>query len=168
VYGWPRSRLAEVARQDAQSGAAIAARFPDRFVWDWYGRPEQRERLRRDALARFLVDLERTPRRYVAGVLPRLPVRSRVFGLALCSHLLFTWADQLGLDWHRRALRELTRVAEEVRVFPTVVQGAGEPVPFWDQLVTSLASDGVATREQRVDYEFQRGADRMLVATAGG
>jgi SAM-dependent methyltransferase len=160
--------VAEVARRDAASGGAILGQHPDRFVWNWYGRPEQRERLRRDALARFLLDLDRSPGRYVAAALPRLPFRDGSFGLAVCSHLLFTWADQLGLEWHRAALRELTRVAVQVRVFPTVVQGAGEPVPFWDELMRVLADDGLVVAERRVDYEFQRGADRMLVAAARG
>ena len=83
-----------------------------------------------------------------------------------CSHLLFTWADQLGYDWHLASLRELVRVADEVRVFPTVMQGPDNLVPFWDELMTELRADGVKHETRRVDYEFQVGAQEMLVLTS--
>jgi hypothetical protein len=54
-------------------------------------------------------------------------------------------------------------VSREVRVFPTVLQGAGDPVPFWDALVEQLRRDGTHVDVRRVPYEFQVGADSMLV-----
>jgi hypothetical protein len=97
--------------------------------------------------------------------LPDLPLASAEFDLAVCSHLLFTWADELGRDWHRAAIVELARVAREVRVYPTVMQGAGDPVPFWDALMTDLAGAGLRSELRDVGYRFQVGADRMLVVT---
>ncbi|HEY3005001.1 MAG TPA: hypothetical protein VGJ44_21825, partial [Kribbellaceae bacterium] len=85
------------------------------------------------------------------------------FELALCSHLLFTWSDQLGEAWHLAALRELCRVAAEVRVFPLVVQGNGAPVLFLDPVRRAFEAEGVASSVRKVPYEFQRGADEMLV-----
>jgi hypothetical protein len=81
--------------------------------------------------------------------------------------LLFTWADRLGLDWHRAALVELARVAREVRVFPTVMQGPGDPVPFWDTLLDDLARTGLRSELRHVPYEFQVGANQMLVVRPG-
>jgi len=121
--------------------------------------------LRTRALAQFLPDLVMHPERYVAGQLPQLPFRDRAFDLAVCSHLLFTWADQLGLDWHCAALLELSRVASQVRVFPTVVQGPGQPVPFWDELMARLSDAGLVAERRAVPYVFQVGADTMLVVT---
>lgn len=95
--------------------------------------------------------------------LPRLPFRDDAFELAVCSHLLFTWADQLGLEWHRAALFELARVAGEVRVFPTIMQGPGEAVPFWGTLMSDLSEAGLRTESREVPYEFQVGGNRMLV-----
>jgi hypothetical protein len=165
AYALPREELARLGRADLDRGSAIAEDYPDRFTFGWYGRPERRLTLRKSALAQFLMDLATHPARYIAGQLPQLPFRDASYDLALCSHLLFTWADQLGLDWHRAALVELVRVAREVRVFPTVVQGPGEPVPFWDELMSSLASEGLHVRGLPVPYEFQRGANTMLVVT---
>jgi len=165
AYAAGRAELAELGRDDLQRGSEIAERFPDRFVWDWFGDPQRRQALRSRALAEFLTDLVRRPGGYLAAALPALPFRGGAFDLALSSHLLFTWADQLGLDWHHGAVRELARVSREVRLFPTVMQGPGDPVPFWDDLLARLAADGLNCRLQRVGYEFQKGADQMLVIT---
>jgi SAM-dependent methyltransferase len=163
AYALSGDELARLGHDDLERGGAIASQFPDRFTFDWYGDPERRLKLRKGALAQFLVDLATHPERYLAGQLPQLPFRDASFDLAVCSHLLFTWADQLGLDWHRAALLELTRVARQVRVFPTVMQGSGQPVPFWDELMSTLADAGLRVELRRVPYEFQIGANTMLV-----
>lgn len=166
AYALSKDALTDQARIDAGRGRGIAEAYADRFTWDWYGEPERRDRMRQQALARFVTDRVVTPGRYVAGQLPQLPFRDQVFDLALCSHLLFTWADVLGRAWHAAALAELARVAREVRVFPTVVQGPGEPVPFWAELMDDVVEAGLHAELRRVGYEFQVGADQMLVVTA--
>lgn len=165
AYALTRDELARLGHDDLARGTAIADQYADRFTFDWYGDPTRRVTLRKSALAQFLMDVAMSPGRYVAGQLPQLPFRDNAFELAVCSHLLFTWADELGLEWHRAALLELARVAREVRVFPTVVQGPGEPVPFWDELMSDVADAGVTTERRRVPYEFQVGANTMLVVT---
>ncbi|MBV9293588.1 MAG: class I SAM-dependent methyltransferase [Frankiales bacterium] len=163
AYAVGGTRIAELGRVDLERGSAIAAEFPDRFVWDWFGDPQRRQAMRSRALAEFLTDLVSRPGGYLAAALPALPFRDGAFDLAISSHLLFTWADQLGLDWHHAAVRELARVAREVRLFPTVLQGAGDPVPFWAELMARLDADGLRCHRQRVPYEFQKGVDEMLV-----
>ena len=167
VYASGRDELAETGRRGLHDGNAIAERLPGRFTWEWYGSVEARQRMRARALAEFLIDLAEHPARYVTASLPALPFDDGSFHLALCSHLLFTWADQLGREWHLAAIRELCRVAGEVRVFPTVVQGAGEPVPFWDELMADLRADGVVVELRQVPYQFQVGADTMVVLNPG-
>jgi hypothetical protein len=165
VYARPRGELADAARADLERGSAIADTYPDRFVWDWYGSRERRETMRRAAVARFLGDFAVTPSAYVAGALPRLPFTDGAADLLVCSHLLFTWADTLGLPWHEAAVLEMTRVAGQVRLFPTVLQGTGDPVPFWDELLLRLRGAGVTCEVRQVDYRFQRTGDRMLVVS---
>ncbi|MDQ1696179.1 MAG: hypothetical protein QOJ03_1532 [Frankiaceae bacterium] len=167
AYVLTREQLAEAGRRDLDRGNAIAAEHPDSFEWDWYGVPARREALRKRALAQFLLDVEGNPSRYVAAQLPQLPFRDGVFDLVICSHLLFTWADVLGQSWHLAAVRELARVGREVRVFPTIMQGAGDVVPFWDDLMAQLAGERLRAELRRVDYRFQVGADQMLMVTSG-
>jgi SAM-dependent methyltransferase len=164
VYAAGGAELAERAADSHVAAGAIADQHPDRFVWDWYGSRKAREEMRKRALSMFLVDFTANRDRYRAATLPRLPFDDDEFDLAVCSHLLFTWGDQLGLDFHVAAIEEMARVAREVRIFPTVLQGRGEAVPFWHDLLAQLQRDGIVPDVRRVDYEFQRGADQMLVA----
>jgi hypothetical protein len=166
AYALPRDELAHAVREDLARGSAIAEQHPERFVWDWFGSVEARERMRKQAGAQFVAALAMSAGWLVAGELPRLPFRERSVDLVVCSHLLFTWADVLGLDWHRAALRELVRVCRrEVRVFPTVMQGRGDDVPFWNDLMAALADDGFAIERRQVPYRFQVTGDRMLVVS---
>ncbi|HET7312645.1 MAG TPA: hypothetical protein VFJ17_15110 [Mycobacteriales bacterium] len=169
AYALSREALAEAVRDDLRRGTEIAEQNPDRFTWEWYGSREARDRIRRGAAARFLASRALAPGWLVAAELPRLPFRDRTFDLGLCSHLLFTWADQLGVDWHLAALLELVRVtSREVRVFPTVMQGRGDVVPFWTELMTALDRAGLVAEERPVPYRFQVTGDRMLVVSRRG
>ena len=165
AYTMPVGPLADTIATSHAQGSVIAIDNADRFTWEWYGSREARDRMRAKAAAEFLLDVRTSPGPYLAAALPRLPFRDGVFDLALCSHLLLTWGDELGLDWHLESLRELVRVAHEVRVFPTVLRNRGEPVPFWDQLMVRLFDEGIEARRQVVPYEFQLGGNTMLVVT---
>lgn len=167
AYELSDAELAATLRQDRTAGTGLVDQHAGDFVWHWYGSRENRDRMRAEAAEIFLADRAANPQRYVAAALPRLPFDDRRFELALCSHLLFTWSDQFDADWHLAALRELARVAVEVRVFPLVVQGNGLPVPFLGDVREQLAATGIGSAIRQVPYEFQRGADRMLVASAG-
>lgn len=162
AYELPAAELVDTVRRSLPAGGAIVDEHADRFVWKWYGTPAHKDDLRIEAADRFLQDVSIAPERYVPGSLPELPFEDRRFELVLSSHLLFTWADKYDQDWHLAALRELVRVsASEVRVFPLVQQGAGEPVTYLPELLTEL--EGVTAEIRKVPYEFQVGADEMLV-----
>ena len=161
AYGRP-AELLDTVEASVAGGAAILADHEERFVWTWYGTPERRAALRAEASAAFVADLRDHPDTYVPGALPGLPFADEAFDLALCSHLLFTWSDVLGEEWHEQALLDLLRVAREVRVFPLVVQGTGESVPFLPGLVDRLREHGHRADVVDVPYEFQRGAHEML------
>jgi hypothetical protein len=99
--------------------------------------------------------------RYIDAALPELPFADETFDLALSSHFLFLYTAQLGDDFHRRAIREMCRVAREVRIFPLVALG-GAPSPLVDVAVRELMTDGFTVSIDPVPYEFQRGANQML------
>lgn len=167
-----RSSAGEIEARIAATRGTILAQLHqlrDRYVWDFFGSPAEVGRVRQAAMAKFLADYVggREAGRYLAGELPELPFAPRQFDLALCSHLLFLYSAQLSLDFHRAALRELCRVAREVRIFP-LVDLAGKPSPYVEPLAAELADLGYAVEFRRVSYEFQRGADTMLRLVARG
>ena len=124
------------------------------------------------ALRGFLADYDagRLAGRYVDAALPVLPFADDAFDLALSSHFLFLYSGQFDLDFHVAALREMLRVAAEVRVFP-LLQLGGAPSPHVTGVQVTLAATGVRVTVEPVPYEFQRGGNRMLRvhrgATAG-
>lgn len=140
-----------------------AARHRCRYVWTAFESPEQLVEARLAAMSRFLGDFAKGLRenRYRPFALPRLPFVDGEFELALCSHLLFTYSEQLPLDFHLASIRELARVAAEVRAFPLLDQ-SGEPSPHLPALVETLTAEGYFLTTQKVPYEFQRGGNQML------
>jgi SAM-dependent methyltransferase len=167
AYALDPDLLAAQLHEHTGTGLAIVDDNPDRFTWTWYGDRAARDEMRGLAAQRFTVDRLESPAHYVAGALPHLPFRDEAADLVLCSHLLFTWSDVLDRQWHRDALLELARVGAEVRVFPLVVQGTGDPVEWLPELSDELRELGLAVEDRQVPYEFQTGADRMLVIGPG-
>jgi len=137
------------------------------FVWgDGVRTVEELGTVRMAAMRTFLADYEAGSRdgRYVDAELPSLPFADGAFDLALCSHFLFLYSAHVDEAFHRAALREMCRVAAEVRVFPLVTLD-GARSPFVDACVSDLIASGSVVAIERVPYEFQRGANEMLRVT---
>lgn len=136
----------------------------DRFCWDFYGDVDRVVALRHEALDLFLSDYDEGKRsgRYRRGELPKLEFPSKSFDLALCSHLLFLYGDDLDLDFHVDALTELGRIAAETRVFP-LINIDGRPSPYTDAILDRFNSGNSEAFVRPVDFEFQKGATSMLV-----
>jgi len=115
------------------------------------------------AMREFLDDYETglAKGRYVAAELPTLPLADKSFDLALSSHFLFLYSDQLNGDFHIRCIGEMLRVASEVRVFPVVNVNA-KVSPHLEAVMAHYGRVGEA-RLVTVDYEFQIGANQMLL-----
>ena len=57
----------------------------------------------------------------------------------------------------------MTRVAQEVRVFPLLVSFSGEISPHLRPVMDQLQQEGFMVERRKVDYEFQIGGNEMLV-----
>ncbi|MEM7221492.1 MAG: class I SAM-dependent methyltransferase [Pseudomonadota bacterium] len=163
LYRLSEARIAsaiEEARQVMTAGVRAAW---GRFCWHDYGSPEGLEATRLSTMKFFLEDYEegQFAGRYVPAALPDLPFADDSFDLALVSHFLFTYSDQLDLAFHQAALAELLRLAPEVRIFPLLDLEGGisrHLVPLRE----SLNAKGLFSEVRMVPYEFQRGGNRML------
>jgi len=138
----------------------------DTYVWETIRTPEELGRVRMAAMEVFLADLARGTQegRYVAASLPQLPLAAGSFDLALCSHLLFTYSDHLSTAFHLDAILEMARVAREVRVFP-LLDTSGGLSPHLKPVQAALADRGYTATIRSVPYQFQVGANQMLVVT---
>lgn len=135
----------------------------DRFVWLDIPSPKQLLEVRMAAMKRFLEDfpLGLQEGRYLIEELPVLPFKTGQFDLALCSHFLFTYSRQFSLGFHLAAIREMCRVAKEVRIFPLLVNMTGEPSPHLRPVMDQLEQTCQIGIKQ-VPYEFQKGGNQLL------
>jgi SAM-dependent methyltransferase len=134
------------------------------FVWTHIPSVDALGDLRMGAMRAFLTDYDtgRQTGRYREGSLPDLPFADDAFDLALCSHLLFLYSEQLDAAFHLAAVTAMIRVAPEVRIFPLLALN-GAPSPHLGPVMDTLRARGLQTRIAKVPYEFQRGGDEMLV-----
>jgi hypothetical protein len=133
------------------------------FVWTSITSLEQLRQLRMSSMERFLADFEDGTRegRYLDAELPKLPFADGGFDLALCSHFLFLYSEQCTEEFHVASIREMNRVAGEVRVFPLLALG-GERSRHVDPVCRRLSQEGYEVVIQEVPYEFQRGGNQMM------
>lgn len=167
IYGFDgeaiRRRFEETARS-MREGMRLAAY---RFKWNFYGSEEAVHRRRREALDLFVADFERRRgSRYVEAALPDLPFANGAYDLALSSHFLFLYGDELDCNFHVAAVRELARVAREVRIFP-LINLDGRPSSHLPVVMAELEASGFLPELVTVPFEFQIGATQMLRVRRG-
>jgi hypothetical protein len=166
---------AEEIQQRIEATSAIVLeqtrKNQEEFVWKHIASVEELGRIRMTAMAEFLRDFEqrRAEDRYVNGSLPQLDFADQAFDLALCSHFLFLYSEQLSEEFHLAAIKELCRVAAEARIFPLLELGSKKSRHL-ESVIAQLQREGYQAEIQRTVYEFQKGGNEMLVispSTAG-
>jgi hypothetical protein len=166
LYAFSAGEIRERITATAATLVEAARKAAGRFVWDRIASPEELGRVRMAAMEAFLADYDagRREGRYLDRSLPALGLADDSFDLALCSHFLLTYSDALSAEFHAAAVREMCRVAKEVRVFP-LLDMHGRRSRHLPGLTEDLESAGFAVTVGRVDYEFQRGGNEMLRVT---
>lgn len=164
-----RSRIDEVYPQVMEQ----VSKNQGDFVWKDIPDPEALGKIRMDAMRTFLSDYESSENasentgRYLKASLPALPFDDAMFDLALCSHYLFLYSEHVDKEQHILSMKELCRVANEVRVYPLLTMGDNRRSPHLEPVIKALEDDGVIVSLLSVEYEFQIGATEMLVAKSG-
>jgi hypothetical protein len=163
IYRWDAAQIRERITATCDQILEQTRKNAGEFVWDSIRTVAELGEVRMAAMQAFLEDYEpgKAEGRYVETELPALPFDDASFDLALSSHFLFLYTSQLGEAFHRAAIRELCRVAGEVRIFPLLALG-GSRSPYVDQSVADLRAAGHDVSIETVPYEFQRGANQMM------
>lgn len=136
----------------------------DDFIWKTIANVDELGRTRMAAMENFLNDFVQGKEegRYINASLPILPFIQAEFDLALCSHFLFLYSEQLDQSQHIVAMDELCRVANEVRVYPLLGLD-GSRSKHLEPVISHLRGRGLDVSLQTVKYQFQKGATEMLV-----
>jgi SAM-dependent methyltransferase len=161
LYRFPAENIR--SRIDATFDTVIeqTGKNHDDFAWKHIRDVEELKEIRTSAMDIFLNDFSNGKERYVEGKLPVLPFADDEFDLALCSHLLFLYSEQLSADFHIQSIKELCRIAQEVRVFPLLELNAKKSRHL-EQVISFLEKEGIEWQIKEVPYEFQKGGFEML------
>ena len=137
---------------------------PDDWVWSYHQNPENLRQNRINVINTFTKDyaISSDTRRYIDASLPKLPFSDQQFDLALCSHFLFLYSQQFSYEFHVLSIKEMLRIALEVRIFPLLTLMLEES-PYLNQLIQTLTESGYDANIQKVEYELQKGGNKMLV-----
>lgn len=135
----------------------------DNYVWSSIKNLEELEDVRMSAMNMFLSDYEKglQEKRYVYHELPnRMDFKDDSFDLGLSSHFLLMYTA-LGYDFHIKAMDEMLRICKEIRIFPLVDLDSNP-----SEMITNVIEHYRALYEveiQETDYEFQKGANKLLI-----
>jgi hypothetical protein len=160
----------EIRKRIADTAPTVARQTQENagdFVWNHFKSVTELVAARMKAMQAFLADFDAGLQqgRYVPAELPNLPFFDGTFDLALCSHFLFLYSEHHDAQFHVQALRELCRVAPEVRIFP-LLELSGAPSRHLREVISELEADGYTAKIEPVNYEFQKGGNEMLRLTA--
>lgn len=163
IYEFSAAQIKQRVQQTYDLVISQVRQNSDRYIWANFRDADALGQARLAAMERFALDYEagKIEGRYLCQSLPRLHLANDEFELCLCSHLLFTYSEQLSLDFHLASVHELLRVAAEVRIFP-LLQLDGTPSAYLNSVVQALLSQSMNLQIQLVDYEFQKGGNQML------
>lgn len=136
----------------------------DYFIWNKIKGPEHLGKIRMDSMKEFLNDYESGIQegRYIYAELPDLPFKNNQFDLALSSHFLFLYTDNLSYEFHLSSINEMLRVANEIRIFPLLDVNVKRS-SYVDMIYNHYSNKGKTVIEKKVDYEFQKGGNSMLI-----
>jgi SAM-dependent methyltransferase len=133
--------IAAANKEIGVSSAKLAVNA-EAYDWSYYGSPEQHRIRRERSLAFFAEDFRRADARsrYSSASLPKLPYADETFGLVVCSHFLFLYADTLGEPFHAASIVEMIRVLKnggELRIYPLITLN-WEECPFISDILREL------------------------------
>lgn len=163
AYYHPFEQLVAKGLADIDHAMIQMEKAKQNYQWDYFQSVAGLRNYRLQALADCKTDMEKHPHRYVPAVLPELPFEDKEFDITLSAHFLFMYADRLDYEFHLQALKELMRVTkEEIRIFP-LTDLSCKRYEHLDKLIAFIESQGYSADEVTVNYEFQQGANSMLM-----
>lgn len=99
--------------------------------------------------------------RYLGVADYHLPFPDFSFDFALCSHYLFADLDDQTVEFHLSVIRELARVAKEVRIFP-LIDKEGNTSEFLGPVLLGLQQENYGIEVREVAFHLQKSGNAML------
>lgn len=162
MYDRSPAALSKRCAEDIETAMDALGGVEDLYTWEFYDDVSELRAYRERAASRFLSDYAHNGDRYVYVDLPATPFADHAFDLVLSAHFLFLYDDRLSDEFHLETIQELCRISSQLRVFPLHGFDADQS-DIVETTVEELQSEGYTTDIREVPFEFQRGANKMLV-----
>jgi hypothetical protein len=135
----------------------------DRFDFSQSGSYENLVADRQQGMKHFFADYElgKAQGRYIGIADHHLPFADFSFDFALSSHYLFADLDNQTVEFHLAVIRELARVAKEVRIFP-LIDREGNTSDFLGPVLLGLQQDNYGVEVREVDFHLHQSGNAML------
>ena len=163
IYQFSKTELQNRIEEVREEIMAQVRKNMDNFTWDYIKTPEELEEVRMSAMNNFLEDYEqgKAEKRFLFYEMPtKLPFHNKQFDLGLSSNFLLIY-DKLGLDFHIQTMEEMLRLCHEIRIFPLLNLNIKESEVL-EGVITHFEKN-YQVEKVKVDYEFQKGGNEMLV-----
>lgn len=163
LFALDKSTLSTKVSLVYEDMAAKVQQEAGKFDFTRYGSFEQLIEKRKQGIAAFFADFERgrTDKRYLPVNDYQLPFADFSFDFALSSHYLFADLDDQDVEFHLQVIRELARVAKEVRIFP-LIDRHNQPSPVLGPVLLGLQQENYGTEVREVRYHLQAEDNAML------
>ncbi|MDF1645853.1 MAG: hypothetical protein P1U61_02575 [Legionellaceae bacterium] len=163
LFEYPKLQLEREVMQAFDERVAEVHKDPSQFNVACYGGMDAFLESRRAGMHLFFKDYERGvfEGRYKALSGIQLPVDDFTFDLALSSHYLFVGSNEQSVDFHLKTIRELVRVAKEVRIFP-LVEREGEPSALLGPVLLGLQQANLGAEVREVSCALYPEGNAML------
>jgi len=162
IYGAPPETIRCRCEADLERVMAQMPAISHHYRWDYYQNLDTLKSYRIKAYESFLAHYCQDQSRYLAGTLPDTGFADHSFALALVSHFLFLYDQQLDYPFHKESLLELCRIAEEVRIYPLVTFN-GARSPWLNLLLQDRDCSKLAFRIEPSGFAFMKQAHERLV-----
>ncbi len=135
----------------------------DQFSWHTVASPDELKHEHHGTAELFLEDFknDKQRQRYRGETLPTLSFTDYEFDLALCANFLFDGLQRPEPEFITACIKEMCRVAREVRVYP-LLNSEGEIAEEVGPVMMQLQQDDYGVEIREVDYQFQKKSNAML------
>lgn len=133
------------------------------FDFSRTGGIEQLITQRKKGMDEFFADYEQgtIEGRYLGVTDYHLPYADFSFDFALSAHYLFADLDEQSVDFHLNVIRELARVAKEVRIFP-LIDREGKTSEVLGPVLLQLQHEDYGVEVREVNFHLHQAENAML------
>jgi hypothetical protein len=160
-YGLSQEQMRLFAEQFLRDTTMCLNEKPGRLQDSSLGNIQHVAQRWRETEKRFIQDYTKDTqkKRYQAMQLPRLPYATHQFDIALCTDFIFH--HSLSSNEVQVVVRELGRVASEVRIFP-LLDANGKTSDALGPLMLLLQKNNYGVEVRQVPYQTLKGGNAML------